>query len=293
MFRITVVFTLIGSLLGCCLNALVYAQTPAEWEQKEREWKQKAADAYVFPVRPGIAEWAALRSYTEKVQVCQIPEHLLERMSTRGLVETCLHYPLLLVLVTSNSPADGIEYLLSSFNGLQALLQRNDAGLALLEYYQTMRIETMYSTEDYYCRFVLIELLLTRKEVLSQLSRSNQASLFQESLRVFRGKQNLLGTVPFLNSSAFIMATIMEQAQFPLLKERVAAMKKDDLQTVKEEILQKRPDLQDVNFTPILLSGPEKYHQFLFSKGMFFSEELLSIIASSAEQYLVEMKNGR
>ena len=52
------------------------------------------SDAYDYPVKPGTDAWKALGSHADMLNACQIPETTLNRMSTAGLVETVLNYPL-------------------------------------------------------------------------------------------------------------------------------------------------------------------------------------------------------
>ena len=56
---------------------------------------QGISDKYIFPIRPGMEEWAQLKSHKEMVDVCQIPESILNDMCTIGLVDTYYDYPLL------------------------------------------------------------------------------------------------------------------------------------------------------------------------------------------------------
>ena len=51
-------------------------------------------DAYEYPVKPGTDAWRAFTTHEEMLKACQIPESTLHAMSTEGLVETVLNYPL-------------------------------------------------------------------------------------------------------------------------------------------------------------------------------------------------------
>jgi hypothetical protein len=50
----------------------------------------KSGDVYDYPIRPGAEEWKALYSFNDMLEACQIPENVLESMSTSALVETVL-----------------------------------------------------------------------------------------------------------------------------------------------------------------------------------------------------------
>ncbi len=73
---------------------------------------------YDYPVRPGMDEWGTLGS-SAKYDVCQIPEDILKKMTTRALVETVLDYPRLLIYTAHNDMQMGFDMLVENFNGLQ------------------------------------------------------------------------------------------------------------------------------------------------------------------------------
>ena len=83
--------------------------------------------AYNYPVVPGTSEWLALRTHVEKIKACQIPEDILESMSTEDLVETVLNYPLRVDMLVWDTSAIGYHQVQSQFNGLQELAKRTDA----------------------------------------------------------------------------------------------------------------------------------------------------------------------
>src|SRR4051812_33737550 len=94
--------------------------------------RQVAADAFKFPITPGMPEWRQLNSHAEMVAKSQVPEHKLRAMSTDGLINTVLSYPLLGDMLAFNSIQEGFDTVARNFNGLHALLERPDAGESLL-----------------------------------------------------------------------------------------------------------------------------------------------------------------
>jgi hypothetical protein len=96
------------------------------------------SDAYDFPIKPGTDAWRAFNSHQEMLNACQIPESILQNMSTSGLVETVMNYPLLSDMLAFDNIQEGFNSVASSFNGLSTLLQRNDAGTVLLTKYRVM-----------------------------------------------------------------------------------------------------------------------------------------------------------
>ena len=83
-------------------------------------------DKYIFPIRPGMEEWAMLESHQAMVDVCQVPENILKDMCTIGLVDTYLDYPILFTIFAFNNINEGLYQVSDEFNGFQELLYRND-----------------------------------------------------------------------------------------------------------------------------------------------------------------------
>jgi hypothetical protein len=95
---------------------------------------------YIYPVRPGTLKWGELNSRQEMVEVLQIPDEVLQVLSTKSLVQTVLDYPLLEdYLAYSNPPKTGpqnrFEFLSQEFNGYKVLIARKDAFTELKDIY--------------------------------------------------------------------------------------------------------------------------------------------------------------
>ena len=48
-----------------------------------------------YPIKPGMEEWENLESHKAKVDACQVPDDILQNISTKELLKLCLNYPLL------------------------------------------------------------------------------------------------------------------------------------------------------------------------------------------------------
>lgn len=115
--------------------------------------KQYTIDTpYEYPAQPGTEEWSALNGRIEMAEACQIPEEILENMTTEALVYTVLNYPLMIDIYAYDFYSEeGDSYLLAmesiatEFNGLQELKQRTDA----VEVIQTIDEADHFDTEDY------------------------------------------------------------------------------------------------------------------------------------------------
>ena len=101
---------------------------------------QKPPGTYDYPIKPGTPQWAFFSSQQEKLDAVQIPQSVLQGMTTQALLQTSMDCPVLVDIplnIGANVP--GItHYYMTNFSGLIALSKRNDAGLVMLSRYQAI-----------------------------------------------------------------------------------------------------------------------------------------------------------
>lgn len=103
---------------------------------------------YEFPITPDDPEW---KTFTEKQQMvaeCQIPERILESMTTSALIQTVLDYPLINDIHLFNSPEDASRVLSQDFNGFRELYTRKDTAKKLLDAYQSSSVMDSVDTHS-------------------------------------------------------------------------------------------------------------------------------------------------
>lgn len=153
-----------------------------------------ATGVHEFPVRPGTAEWAALRTHDDMVRVTQLPPGVASAMTTEALARTSLDYPLLLDALAFNSPQEGFDTVASRFDGLTELLARPDAGPVLLRLYQAFdarvpaKADELAAGDHTYTAWKH-EFLLAQPKVLATLSADEQAALLREGLATWDAKR--------------------------------------------------------------------------------------------------------
>ena len=146
------------------------------------------SDAYDFPIKPVPEQWKAFKTKAEKLEACQIPDDVLNKMSTSGLVETVINYPFMQDMRAYNDLQVGFDNVVKGFNGLQALLGRNNAGTELLKRYSAMdpaevdETWTLSEKGDYDVEFMIVEVLLAQKEVRANMTNDELQDLLAESL---------------------------------------------------------------------------------------------------------------
>ncbi len=155
-----------------------------------------ASDAYDFPIKPESEEWQAFKSHEEMLKACQIPKPLLKDISTLGLIETVMNYPLLSDIFLFDGPQIGIDHVSAQFNGLAELLKRKDTGSSLLNRYRAMDPAAIPSngTEmqigNYATGFFFVEAILAQESILSTLTASEARELIGEINAKAKAKLN-------------------------------------------------------------------------------------------------------
>ena len=119
-------------VIPCCFCLLLYLILGCSKHEIEDDYYKSNAqvdytpwaveDAYIFPELP--QEWAPPYETKEKrYAALQIPEDILVKMSTEGLLETCLTWPYWIDLhVTLPDYQSAFEYMVRRFNGYPELL---------------------------------------------------------------------------------------------------------------------------------------------------------------------------
>ena len=120
--------------------------------------------------------WQYLETNEERYAALQLPDDMLSAMSTEELVEACMSYPLALDCFAYNDVEQGINSVISRFNGFAELKQRDDAFDKVLDFYSRKldEIATMGGSIGYvfqplslsfYERFIISGYLLPTDEL--------------------------------------------------------------------------------------------------------------------------------
>ena len=247
-----VLFIVIGMWLP------VYAQ------DSQAKGSETINDAYEFPLRPGMSEWGELDSYTKMIEVCQIPESILSRMSTEALIQTCLKYPLAFNFMVHDSFDYGIEQVISNFNGLQELIKRTTAGGSLLKAYKILDPTVLPDCGHVartVCRFQImyLELLLGQNEIISNLAQSETISLLEESQSKYYAKRENSDGIMQLRVTCALMSKILLHEDYHAFQAKVN---------------------ENAEIISFLNGAPQE------------SEEVMREILESVEEYLSVHRNG-
>lgn len=139
------------------------------------------ATIYEYPVLPGTEEWAAFTTTQEMENSCQIPEQLLRNMSTEDLAQTVLKYPLLPNMLAYDAYEEGYNEVKNSFNGLQELVSRENAGSILYQMY----LKIGQIKIDNYLDAACLEILLNQNDFINTMKDNERQSLKEEAQNMF------------------------------------------------------------------------------------------------------------
>lgn len=87
---------------------------------------------YQYPVISGTKSWELLTNLDDKLEVCQIPQSILDNMETNNLVKSIVDNPLLGRVLYFNTYSFGYITVKNDLNCLQTLEDRGDASQCLL-----------------------------------------------------------------------------------------------------------------------------------------------------------------
>ena len=72
-----------------------------------------------YPIKLGSSQWKKLTTPEEQYNAFNIPENVINNLSTEELVNICINYPLFFNFTLYNNPKDGYNYIKDKFNGFQ------------------------------------------------------------------------------------------------------------------------------------------------------------------------------
>lgn len=128
-------------------------------------------------------EWGDLLDHNEKVAACQLPEKLIESLSTDELLEAVLDYPLLFEIYAYNDEQVGFEAVFADFNGLQELFTRDDVGQVVYDKYcatEVMEDATKSKESEDFLELAYLEIILMQNSVLNQFELEEISEVLNE-----------------------------------------------------------------------------------------------------------------
>ena len=130
------------------------------------------SDKYTYPIVPGMIEWQTAKSMDEVFGFCQLPDEVLNTISTPGLIDALIHAPLFgLSLISSSVGVKGWHHNYEQFNSAKELFGRKNAGSALIAYYRYVCLNCCRQNRQ---SALGLEYLFTKDEILNTMRRKEK-----------------------------------------------------------------------------------------------------------------------
>jgi hypothetical protein len=218
-------------------------------------------DVYEFPVKPGTAEWGHFETIEKRIAVLQMPDAILSKISTEGLLETCLEFPYLLDILYGDHAQHGFERLMAEFNGFRELFKRSDLTNVLLERYRNFSIDVagIRAKKDvdqgmFTFRHFVLEFMLTQDAVFENLSREQEKQLFLlsfEHRRIKRENSNIFGKLNDLPVNLLYAKKILNDSDYKFESAEIKKALSDFIQapvSIDQRIIDKVDDYINVKY---------------------------------------------
>lgn len=207
-------------LFACLFLISFFSSTVSAEELKSKEelkaneiYYPESYSGYMYPVHTGMAKWAKFINHQDMVNACQIPEDVLENMSTTDLVQTVISYPLSIDMFAYSTYSEGFEVVSDKFNGLKELKKRSDAATELLKQYlvlqntvQSSELDSEQGTKTNRLVFNLktTELLLSQSVFHDQLTEDKANTfIMNKGKQQPKSNDNILTAEPIYQSELF------------------------------------------------------------------------------------------
>lgn len=116
----------------------------------------------------------------KRQEILALSDDKINSMTTEELLITCLDYPLFGDLFFYNDLTAGFRNVSERYNGLQALLKRNDVGEVITAFYGQVEIEKVLTTDEYgVLRLEYLELMMSTDSVLNSADKKVRRELFR------------------------------------------------------------------------------------------------------------------
>ena len=178
-----------------------------------------------YPTKPGTEEWNLLKTEQESFAAVQVPEEVLEKMSSEEIVHLCVNFPRFGYFGAFVTPQqDGFSVMIDKYNIFERLFSKKGVGKSLIVAYKDAGMKGFktlpYANEFWTIKLHYLELLLTQNAILQSMSPEERFELLVESRKKFSEKiyDEAFSSLSGLLCSVRIMATLLDIEEYQELK---------------------------------------------------------------------------
>ena len=180
-------------------------------------------ETYTYPVTPDDEAWAHM-SYSEWVEVSNIPQELVDTFSTKKLIDAALDYPLKMDYLLFDTYVAGIQHMKNISNIYKELFTREDAPEILLETYNNLKVDynllietTQENTikKSNYDKELVLQFLLNSPEILDKMGEEQITKLTEVTNIKYKNKigkcEDFSTASSFYQNSTTILSKLIEE----------------------------------------------------------------------------------
>ena len=123
--------------------------------------------------------WQQSDDRIERGEMLQLPQYMLNRMTTDALAEAVLDYPFFSDVYAFDNAQDGFDLMMEHFNGVQELADRDDVASVLLDKYCDEEVLTDASADSDVLRLTNMEILLSQNFVTTKFTKKEKSAFFK------------------------------------------------------------------------------------------------------------------
>lgn len=88
--------------------------------------------------------WRELNSFEEMLAVTNLPQDIIDKLTTEQLAECCVNHPLRMIYLTYDKPELGIKTIINNFNGFKELKNRHDYAQSVINLYTALNNQARF-----------------------------------------------------------------------------------------------------------------------------------------------------
>lgn len=157
--------------------------------------------------------WRQFKTLEEMMEACQLPQQMLDTISTEGLIKLCYDYPLHSIYLAYNNQSEGISVITSNFNGFDELKNRPDAAEKIIDFYDNLYVPVYQTCNNVkYDDFSILKLNYFENILASELIPDIFNTNNKEKLAVAVNKKlQIKQSIPEIYASQSLNSTIKIQ----------------------------------------------------------------------------------
>lgn len=176
-------------------------------------------DSYNYPIKPGTQEWNNLYTREARVKANEIPQYVLETISTGGLLESLLSYPYILDYLAWEEFQTGFEKLKSEQKGFAEVYKRDDLFQIIVEWYESISLdckEWIYHpiNAPVEVEINIIEMIIFQDDFLNRINQNQMREIFELIYKKLKSKGEHGYSETEKTVSVAILGKIMYREEF-------------------------------------------------------------------------------